>query len=441
MENIVCKFGGTSVADEKQIRKVEKIIRSDSRRRYIVPSAPGRRFKDDTKITDHFYTCHGKANNGEDISETFDIIRQRYTDITTLLCIDVDIVQLLDEVEGKIVNGASRDYVASRGEYLCGKIIAALLDANFIDPADGILLSDDGRLDKQSYERLSELLKGDGLFVIPGFYGATRDGKVKTFSRGGSDITGAIVARAVKADAYENWTDVPGVLMVDPNIVSNPKPVKEITYRELRELAYMGAKVLHDEAVFPVREPNIPIKILNTDEPDKSGTIIQHERDYSDTPIAGIAGRDKFTLINIEKALMNREVGFGRRVLEIIESYGISYEHSPTGIDSLSVIIRDEELDTVGKVVTEEIQRKLEPDNIEISSGLALIAIVGHGISQHPSIIARIFNALAEKDIKITVISQGASAINLIVGVGEKDFKKAVKAIYDALVSDWSAKM
>jgi len=435
LENIVCKFGGTSVADDKKIRKVEKIIRSDSRRRFIVPSAPGKRFKDDTKITDLLYSCHDQASNGEDISATFNIIRQRYTEIATLLCAELDIARLLDELKHKIESGASEDYVASRGEYLCGKIIAALLDANFIDPADGILLSDNGRLDEQSYEKLSELLEGDGLFVIPGFYGATRDGKVKTFSRGGSDITGAIVARAVKADIYENWTDVPGVLMADPNIVSNPKPVKQITYRELRELAYMGAKVLHDEAVFPVREPNIPIKVLNTDEPDKLGTIIQHERDYSNTPIAGIAGRDKFTLINIEKALMNREVGFGRRVLEIIESYGISYEHSPTGIDSMSVIIRDEELDTVGQAVTADIHRKLQPDNIEISSGLALIAIVGHGIFQHPSITARIFNALAEKDIKITVISQGASAISLIVGVGEKDFQKAVKAIYGALVS------
>ena len=435
MEKVVCKFGGSSVADDKQIRKVEKIIRSDSRRRYIVPSAPGKRFKDDTKITDLLYSCYEKASDGGDISETFNIIRQRYTDIATSLCADLDIAPLLNELQHKIESGASEDYVASRGEYLCGKIIAALLEAKFIDPADGILLSEDGRLDEQSYEKLGELLKEDGLFVIPGFYGATKDGTVKTFSRGGSDITGAIVARAVKATIYENWTDVPGVLMSDPNIVCNPKPVTEITYGELRELAYMGAKVLHDEAVFPVRELNIPIKILNTDEPDKPGTVIQYGREHSNTPIAGIAGRAEFSLINIEKTLMNREVGFGRKVLEIIESYGINYEHSPTGIDSMSVIIKDEELGLVGEVVTDEIYRKLEPDRIEISGGLALIAIVGHGIFQHPSITACIFNALAEEDVNITVISQGASAINLIVGVWEKDFKKAVRAIYNALVS------
>ena len=434
MENIVCKFGGTSVADEKQIRKIDKIIRSDSRRRYIVPSAPGKRFENDTKITDLLYSCYDKASDGGNISKTFNIIRQRYMDIATSLCPELDIARLLDKLEYNIENGASRDYVASRGEYLCGKIIAALLDANFINPADGIVLSDDGRLDRHSYERLSELLNGDGLFVIPGFYGATRDGKVKTFTRGGSDVTGAIVAHAVKAGIYENWTDVPGVLMADPNIVCNPKPVKEITYGELRELAYMGAKVLHEEAVFPVQELNIPIKVLNTNEPNGLGTIIRHERDYSTTPIAGIAGREKFTLINIEKALMNWEVGFGRRVLEIIESYGISYEHSPTGIDSMSVIIRDEELGAAGEAVTEEIRRKLQPDRIEISNGLALIAIVGHGISQHPAITARIFNALAEEDIKIIIISQGASAINLIVGVREKDFEKAVEYIYESII-------
>ena len=436
MGTIVCKFGGASVADEKQIRKVELIIRSNFQRRFIIPSAPGKRFENDTKITDLLYSCHDKANNDVDISETFKIIRQRYTDIATSLCPELDIAQLLDDLEYKIENGASKDYVASRGEYLCGKIIAALLDTNFIDPADGILFSDDGRLDKQSYERLSELLKGDGLFVIPGFYGATRDGKVKTFTRGGSDVTGAIVARAVKADIYENWTDVSGVLMADPDIVCNPKPAKEMTYRELRELAYMGARVLHEEAVFPAQKLNIPIKVLNTDEPDNSGTIIRNERDYSNTPIAGIAGRDKFTLINIEKAMMNWEVGFGRRVLEIIESYGINYEHSPTGIDSMSVIMRDEELNATGEAITEEIRCELKPDKIKIYSGLALIAIVGHGISQHPSITARIFNALAEENIKITVICQGASAINLIVGVRDKDFKKAVRAIYDSLVSN-----
>jgi len=432
--NIVCKFGGTSVADDTQIRKVEKIIRSDSRRRFIIPSAPGKRFENDTKITDLLYSCHDKANSGGDILEPFNIIRQRYTDISTSLCPKLNIAQLLDELKHRIENGASRDYIASRGEYLCGKVIAALMDAKFIDPADGILFSDNGQLDRQSYERLSELLEGDGLFVVPGFYGATRDGEIKTFTRGGSDVTGAIVARAVNADIYENWTDVPGVLMADPKIICNPKPVKEITYRELRELSYMGAKVLHEEAVFPARELNIPIKVLNTNEPDDSGTIIRHERDYSNTPVAGIAGRDKFSLINIEKALMNWEVGFGRRVLEIIESYGISYEHSPTGIDSMSVIIRDEELSAAGEAIKEEIRRKLAPDRIEISSGLALIAIVGHGISQHPSITARIFNALAEENIKIDVICLGGSAINLIVGVREKDFKKAIKAIYDSLV-------
>jgi len=460
VKRIVCKFGGSSVADDKQIRKVEEIIRSDPRRRYIVPSAPGKRFDDDTKITDLLYSCYEKASDGEDISEPFNIIRERYTDIATSLCLeslggkvaasrqaagfigvsegkgdDLDIAQLLDDLQHKIESGASEDYVASRGEYLCGKIIAALLRANFIDPADGILLSDEGRLDEQSYEKLSGLLKGDGLFVIPGFYGATGDGGVKTFSRGGSDITGSIVARAVKADIYENWTDVPGVLMADPSIVFNPKPAKEITYNELRELAYMGAKVIHEEAVFPAQKLNIPIKVLNTNKPEKPGTIIQRKRDYSDTPIAGIAGRGKFTLINIEKSLMNWEVGFGRRILEIIESYKINYEHSPTGIDSMSVIIRDEELGAAGEAVTDEIQRKLEPDGIEIYGGLALIAIVGHGIFRHPLITASIFNALAENDINIAVISQGGSAISLIVGVWERNFKKAVKAIYDALVS------
>lgn len=438
MGDIVCKFGGTSVADVSQLRKVESIIESEGRRRFIVPSAPGKRHSDDTKITDLLLLCFEMVKDGVNCAEPVSVIRSRYLEIAEELGVGLDAAGLLDEVEEQIRGGASRDFVASRGEYLCGRILADWLGARFVDAADGIAFAEDGALDPATYKTLSSLLDGEGLFVVPGFYGAMPDGSVKTFSRGGSDISGAIVARAVHAEVYENWTDVSGILMSDPRIVPGAKPIRDVTYRELRELAYMGASVMHDEAIFPVRELGIPVNIRNTNQPDDPGTIISDKRDFADRVVVGIAGRCGFSMLHIEKALMNREIGFGKRVLEIVADHGISYEHSPTGIDSMSVIIRDEELDAKAGRLLKDIQRILEPDRATLVKGLALLATVGHGMAHRVGVAATLFTALAEAGVNVRIIDQGSSEINIIVGVEDQDYEKAVKALYHAFVEQGS---
>jgi len=429
---IVCKFGGSSVADAGQIRKIESIIRADARRSRVVVSALGKRKKEDQKVTDLLYLCHDLADAGLDISEPFHIIRDRHLELAKDLGVDLDVVGLLDEVRRQTQGGASRDFVASRGEYLSGRIVAAYLRARFVDPADGILFSSDGRLDEKTYDHLSGLLKGDGLVIIPGFYGANPDGSIRTFPRGGSDITGAVVSRAIHAEVYENWTDVSGFLMTDPRIVSDARPIREITYRELRELAYMGATVLQDEAIFPVRQLNIPINIRNTNAPDDPGTFVLPKRDASGTAVIGVAGKRGFSMVYIEKALMNKEHGFGRKILEILEAHDISYEHSPTGIDSMSVIIEDEEIAGKEEIVRQDIRRILEPDRVDITRGLALIATVGEGMAYRVGVAARVFTALADARVNVRIIDQGSSEINIIVGVDQGDYETAVKALYKA---------
>ena len=435
MKKIACKFGGSSVADAAQIEKVVSIVRSDERRCFVVPSAPGKRFEDDTKITDLLYLCYELARQNVDFSEPFDKISARYLDLSKALGVSIDMGELLAEVERRIAEGAGRDYVASRGEYLCGRILADVLDAAFVDPADAILFRSDGRLDGDSYSRLQARLSDERLYVIPGFYGADAEGEIVTFSRGGSDITGAIVARAVGAEVYENWTDVSGLLMADPRMVPDPLPVEEITYREMRELAYMGADVFHDEAMFPVRAAEIPIHIRNTNRPEDAGTLILPSRELTERMIVGVAGRPNFSMLFIEKALMNQTTGFGQRVLEVVARHGISYDHTPSGIDTMSVIIQDEQLDGKGELLLEDIQRIIEPDRVELIHGLALIATVGEGMSHRVGIAARLFTALADAGVNVRVIDQGASEINIIVGVEEADLETALVAIYRAFVN------
>jgi aspartate kinase len=321
--------------------------------------------------------------------------------------------------------------MASRGEYLCGRLMAEYLAAAFVDPAECIQFDEEGLLDTVSYELLGRRLEGPGLFVVPGFYGSTPDGRVKTFSRGGSDITGSIVARAACSSLYENWTDVSGFRMADPRIVPNAKHIAEITYAELRELSYMGASVLHDEAIFPVREPGIPINIRNTKAPEDPGTLIVRSRE-STTPVVGIAGRRDFTMINIEKALMNKEIGFGRRVLSVLEEHGVSFEHMPTGIDTISLIVQDGQLANHGAAVLKGIERTCQPDRVTLAPGLALIATVGQGMNHHVGVAGRLCTALAEAGVNLRVINQGSSEMNIIVGVEESDLEKAVRTIYNA---------
>jgi aspartate kinase len=432
MKAVVCKFGGSSVADAERIRNILSVVQLDPRRRFVVVSAPGKRSKADKKITDLLYLSHELAGQDLDIDGPFTLIRERYLQIARDLDVGLDMGKLLADLDKQIRSGVSPDFVASRGEYLCARIVADFLKGQFVEAAEHITIDAAGLVMEGSYKSLATALGGEGIYVIPGFYGASPAGEVRTFSRGGSDITGAIVARAVGAAVYENWTDVSGFLMSDPNIVVNPKPMRTVTYREIRELAYMGANVFHEEAIFPVSRERIPINIRNTHYPSDPGTLIVHHRDTKDRVVVGIAGKTGFSIIFVEKLLMNRQLGFGRRLFSILEAHGISFEHAPSGIDTMSVIVADNQLKGKKEGVLEDIKKQLEPDRVDITSGFALIATVGEGMAYRPGIAARLCTALANAGINIRVIDQGSSEINIIVGVETADFENAVRAIYQA---------
>jgi aspartate kinase len=435
---IVAKFGGSSLADAEQFKKVRSIVMSDPRRKYVIPSAPGKRNKGDYKITDLLYLCHAHVRELIAFDDVFNIISKRYTEIAKELKIDIDIKSYLDDIKQKIESGASADYVASRGEYLNGLLLSNYLNYEFIDAAEIVFFNKAGYFDSEKTQKVmsSRLLKSEHA-VIPGFYGSLPNGEIKTFSRGGSDISGAIIARGADAYLYENWTDVSGFLMADPRIVENPKTIEKITYRELRELAYMGATVLHEDSIFPVRKAGIPINIKNTNSPDDPGTMIISQVEKTDSTIShtdtitGIAGKKDFTVIAIEKNLMNTEIGFGRKLLSILETNRVSFEHIPTGIDTMSLVISDNDLDGKLDVLLEEIERECKPDSIQVHPDMALIATVGLGMAKNKGVAAKVFGALAEAEINIRMIDQGSSEINIIVGVENKDFENAVKAIYN----------
>ncbi len=432
----VAKFGGTSVATAAQLRKVQAIIEADSDRRFIVPSAPGKADAKDAKVTDLLYLCQQLAAKGQPIAPVWSGIEQRFVTMVAELGLPLDLKPILAEARARIEGGASADYAASRGEAIHGRVVAALLGADYVDAAEVIFFDRAGRLDAKTYPAIAKRCAGPGRFVIPGFYGSAANGEVKTFSRGGSDVTGAIVANALDVALYENWTDVSGVLMTDPRVVSEAKSITEITYRELRELSYMGASVLHEEAVFPVREKRIPINIRNTNRPEDPGTMIVAERDPGHQVVVGIAGTKGFTVIQLEKAMMNGEVGFGRRVLDAFERLGISYEHTPTGIDTMSVVLADKQLadgQGVSKIdqILEDLQAAVKPDSIKVAGGMALIATVGQGMNHAVGTAARLFTALAKARVNVRMIDQGSSEQNIIVGVEEADLAQAIRAIYN----------
>lgn len=434
----VGKFGGSSLASAGQILKMKQIIDADEARKFVVPSAPGKRFADDIKVTDLLYALHDAAIRLDDTQEIYGKIVKRYTDIRDELNLSIKIEDHLEKMYEDIRTGASEDYAASRGEYLNGLLIADLLGYDFIDAADVIFFNEDGVYDaKKTLSILPGALKLHERAVIPGFYGSLPNGKIKTFSRGGSDITGSIVARAANADLYENWTDVSGFMMADPRIVENPKKIDVITYRELRELAYMGATVLHEDSIFPVLEAAIPINVKNTNDPLNSGTMIipaVEGRDGAKEGITGIAGKKNFTVITIEKDGMNTEIGFGRKVLGCLEKFGLSYEHMPSSIDTISIVIADVRVRGVIEQLIDEIHAQCQPDSVEVSSNMAIIATVGRGMIRQIGVSAKLFAALASNSVNVRMIDQGSSEINIIVGVENDDFEKAVKAIYKALV-------
>ena len=433
----VVKFGGSSVADAIQLEKVKSIVERDKDRKYVIVSTPGKRFDKDSKITDLLYLCKTQIDHNIPCEQIFQVICDRFKIMELNLKITARIEKELAEIKKELVQGLSADYIASRGEYLNAVITAAYLGYDFVDTKGLVKFDDKGRfLSEETNRALSEELKKHERAVLPGFYGSKPDGSIKTFSRGGSDITGSLVARAVNADVYENWTDVSGFLMADPRIVPEAQPIKNISYKELRELSYMGASVLHEDAVFPVRKANIPINIRNTNKPDDDGTIIV--ADYNGREegqiITGIAGRKDFTVIAIYKNMMNSEIGFVKRILGILENYDVSFEHIPSGIDTVSVVISNKALEGKLADILEDFEKQLQPDIVDIYEDTALIATVGHRMTRRQGVAATLFNALADSQINIRMIDQGSSEMNIIVGVENRDFEKAIRAIYDAFM-------
>lgn len=432
----VVKFGGTSLADAKQFIKVADIIKSDSSRKFVVPSAPGKRYPTDTKVTDMFYSCYSKASRGKDFTNEFESIKKRYNDIISELSLDLSLEKEFEKIHASFIARAGRDYAASRGEYLNGHIVAKLLGFEFIDPADVIYFDESGKYDPiRTLPLLRERLMEAGHAVIPGFYGSMPNDTIRTFSRGGSDITGSIVAAAANADLYENWTDVSGFLLADPRIVENPQVIKSITYRELRELSYMGATVIHEDAIFPVIQKKIPIRIKNTNAPEDPGTLILADTDIpSENTITGIAGRKGFCTINIEKYMINNEPGAIRRVLGVLEEHHVSFEHIPSGIDNFSIIVSGENVEDHIDDIIYDIKKVTAASSVTVENNIAVIAVVGRSMRSVCGVASKIFGSLAEENINIKMIDQGSSEINVVIAVEERDYERTINAIYNAFV-------
>ncbi len=433
----VVKFGGSSLASATQFAKVGNIIKADPERKFVVPSAPGKRNSKDTKVTDMLYACYDLAEAEKDFTKELKKIKERYESIINGLHMTLSLDKEFDTIAENFKKKAGSQYAASRGEFLNGIIMANYLGYEFVDSAEVIIFNEDGSFDADTTDKLlQERLSKVENAVVPGFYGATLGGVVKTFSRGGSDVTGSLVSKVVHATAYENWTDVSGFLIADPRIIDNPKPIKVITYRELRELSYMGASVLHEDAVFPVRKAGIPINIRNTNAPDDEGTwIVESTCHHPAYTITGIAGKKGFVSVNIDKDMMNAEVGFGRKVLSAFEENGINFEHMPSGIDTMTVFVHEPEFAEKEQAVISAINRNAHPDSIEIEADLALIAVVGRGMKSTRGTAGRIFSALAHANVNVKMIDQGSSELNIIIGVSDNDFEAAIKAIYDIFVT------
>ncbi|WP_286979258.1 aspartate kinase [Haliea sp.] len=437
-QRIVCKFGGSSLASAAQLRKVRAIIEADPRRSIIVPSAPGKRDSTDTKVTDLLYLCHHAASMNADFSAPFAQVAERFAAIEQELGMQPMMHEHLEHFRAQLAAGVSADFAASRGEHFSGLLLAAWLGAEFVEPAECVVIGSNGLVDPATWALLGARLQDSTRrYVVPGFYGCDGKGEVRTFSRGGSDVSGAVAARAAHASLYENWTDVSGLLMADPRIVPNPRPMAEVTYAEIRELSYMGASVLHDEAMAPVREVGIPVNIRNTNEPEHPGTRIVAELSpevIQSTQIAGVAGKSNFAMITIGKHLMNREVGFVYRLLGVLEHNDIPFEHCPSAIDSVSVVLESRWLEGRVDGLLDEIRRTLEPDELEYVPSIALIAIVGEEMARTPGIAAKVFSALASAGVNVRLINQGASELNIIVGVAPDDYAPALRAIYNAFI-------
>ena len=432
----VVKFGGSSLASAQQFKKVADIIHADPERRYVVPSAPGKRFSGDTKVTDMLYGCYHLAEEEKDFSKELAAIEERYQEIIEGLSLSLSLKEEFKQIRKNFKEKAGENYAASRGEYLNGIIMAAYLGYEFVDSAQVIRFDENGDFDAETTnDILREKLAGMERAVIPGFYGAYADGRVKTFSRGGSDVTGSIVARAVKADVYENWTDVSGFLVADPRIIKNPEVIDTITYRELRELSYMGATVIHEDAIFPVMQKKIPIRIKNTNSPEDAGTLILADTDEpAENTVTGVAGRKGFSSINIEKYRIHDECGAVRKMLEVLEEHGVNFEHIPSGIDNFSIVVETTSLGDETDDIVYDIKKVTSASSVTVENGIALIAVVGRSMKSTRGVAGTIFSSLAKENINIKMIDQGSSEINIVIAVAERDYERTINTIYSAFV-------
>ena len=433
----VVKFGGSSLASAESFQKVKKIVEADKSRTVVVVSAPGKRFKEDIKVTDLLYVCHAHIKYSIGVDDMFEKIKERYREIYNGCGLKQDLEYEFDKIASGLNKKSSVDYIVSRGEYLNARLMAEFLGFTFVDSASWLVFGFNGKVDfERSYKNLSDIIENNPRVVIPGFYGATPDGNIKTFSRGGSDITGAIAAAAINADMYENWTDVSGIMTADPRIVDNPRPIENVTFAELRELSYMGADVLHEETVFPVRQKSIPLYIKNTNDMDARGTLImesfpEDEENKSSHFITGISGKKNFSIITIAKSRMNDEIGYVRRALEVFERFEIPIEHIPSSIDSFSVVIASSYIENCMHELIGALNDALSPDSIKIDNEISLIAVVGRKLQSNIGIAGKIFTALGENDINIKMIEQGADEINIIIGVNDRNFKKTIRVLYN----------
>ena len=435
----VTKFGGSSLANAEQFRKVKSIVEADPARQVVVVSAPGKRFPADHKITDLLYLAHAHAKYGVSGESVFQMIRTRYWEIASALGLSANLDGELTRIQGSISSSMLPDTLVSRGEYLCARLMAEYLGYDFLDAADWLRFNYDGSIDTEaSGAALRGFFAGHPHVVTPGFYGVMPDGKPRVMSRGGSDITGALAAALLHADLYENWTDVPGVLMADPRVVADPRPIDRITYAELRELSYMGAEVLNEESIFPVREEDIPLNIRCTNDPDAPGTMISNrfdnESDDDTRFITGIAGRRDYSILSVHKNRLSREPGALRRLLEIFEKHEVTIEQMPSGIDSVALVVSTEALAPVLYPIMDEIEKRLQPESTQIAEGIALIAAVGRKMASRPGISGRLFAALGQNDVNVRMISQGPDEISIVFGVENKDFEKTIRILYNSFV-------
>ena len=434
----VLKFGGTSMADAGQYRKIKEIVDSDPNRRVVVVSAPGKRFSNDHKVTDLLYLCHAHTQYGVDCTPIFNMIADRYYDIRRELGLAIDLESEFAALKARLdEKQVSREELVSRGEYFSAKLMATYLGFRFIDSADWVYFNYDGSVNtEKTYQALASMDLSKGA-VIPGFYGVMPDNRIQTFSRGGSDITGALAAAALDAEAYENWTDVSGILMADPRIVKEPRTIREMTYSELREMSYVGAQVLHEAAVFPVREKNITLNIRNTNAPKDPGTMIRESWDVDHEPerfITGITGKKNFSVIYMAKRGMSNEVGVLRKMLSIFERHGILIDYTPQGIDNVSLVVQSDAISSKLYAILSEIQQELQPDKLQVVDGIAMVAVVGRRMASQPGSSGKIFTALGKAGVNIRMINQGPDELNIIIGVDNRDFAEAIRVLYNSFV-------